>query len=159
MAQRSQALADQFEKANREIIATVERCSDTQWKNKTSGESWPVGVVAHHVAQSHEGIAGLVQKIATAQPLPGLTMDMINQGNAEHAKKFANCTKDETLALLRKNGAAAASAVRGLSDEQLDRSAPLLGGPPMTAQQAIERILIGHVQDHHGSIKQAIGAK
>jgi uncharacterized damage-inducible protein DinB len=159
MGQRSQGLADRFEQANREIIATVERCSDAQWKSKTSGESWSVGVVAHHVAQSHEGIAGLVQKIATAQSMPGLTMDMIDQGNAEHAKKFANVTKDETLALLRKNGTAAASAVRGLSDEQLDRSAPLIGGQPMTAQQAIERILIGHVEGHHDSIKKAMGTK
>jgi hypothetical protein len=86
-------------------------------------------------------------------------MDAIHQMNAEHAKQYAGCTKEETLALLRKNAAAAASAVRGLSDEQLDRSAPMLGGPAMTAQQAIERILIGHVQEHHGSIKSTVGTK
>jgi uncharacterized protein (TIGR03083 family) len=159
MAQRSQALADRFEKASREMVATVEQCSDAQWKSKTSGETWSVGVVAHHVAQGHEGIADIVRRIATAQPMPPLTMDMIHQGNAEHAKQFADVTKADTLALLRKNATAAASAVRGLSDEQLDRSAPVLGGPPMTAQQAIERILIGHVEGHHDSIKQAIGGK
>jgi uncharacterized damage-inducible protein DinB len=159
MGQKSQALAEQFEQANRQMTATIERCSDAQWKTKTSGETWPVGVVAHHVAQSHEGISGLVHMIATGQQLPPMTMDMINQGNAEHAKKFANVTREETLALLKKNGAAAASAVRGLSDEQLDRSAPVLGGSPMTAQQVIERILIGHVKEHHGSIQAVVGAK
>jgi uncharacterized damage-inducible protein DinB len=159
MGQRSQALADRFEQANREMLATVERCSDAQWKSKTSGEAWSVGVVAHHVAQGHEGIADIVKRIATAQPMPPLTMDAIHQMNAEHAKQYAGCTKEETLALLRKNAAAAASAVRGLSDEQLDRSAPMLGGPAMTAQQAIERILIGHVQEHHGSIKSTVGTK
>jgi hypothetical protein len=86
-------------------------------------------------------------------------MDSLHQMNAEHAKQFANCTRDETLVLLRKNAAGAASTVRGLSDDQLDRSAPLLGGPPMTAQQVIERVLIGHVQEHHGSIRTTLGAK
>jgi uncharacterized damage-inducible protein DinB len=158
MGQRSQALAEQLEQVNRQITATIERCSDAQWKTKTSGEKWPVGVVAHHVAQSHEGIAGLVRMIAGGQPLPPITMEMIDHGNAEHAKQFANVTRDETLALMKKNAAAAVSAVRGLSDEQLDRSATVLGGS-MTAQQAIERILIGHVQGHHDSIKAAVGAK
>ena len=159
MGQRSQALAEQFEQANRQMIAAIEHCSEAQWKTKTSGEQWSVGVVAHHVAQGHEAVAGLVRMTANGQPLPPMTMDTIHQMNAEHAKQYANATKDETLALLRKNAAAAASTVRGLSDEQLDRSAPLLGGPPMTAQQMVERVLIGHVKEHHGSIQATVGAK
>lgn len=159
MGKRGQALADRFEQANKEMTTTVERCSDAQWKTKTSGETWSVGVVAHHVAEGHGAIAGLIQKIATGQPLPPLTMDMLHQMNAAHAKQHANCTKEETLALLRKNGATAASTVRGLSDEQLDRSAPVLGGPPMTAQQMVERVLIGHIQEHHGSIRATVSGK
>ena len=76
-------------------------------------------------------------------------MDMLNEGNAKHAKEFANCTKDETLALHKKGAAAAAAAVRGLSDAELDRSATVLTGmPAMTVQQMIEGILIHHVDDH-----------
>ncbi len=80
-------------------------------------------------------------------------------GGLRASEQYANCTKQETLALLRKNAATAAGTVRGLSDEQLDRSAPVLGGPPMTAQQMVERVLIGHVQEHHGSIRATVGAK
>jgi len=29
----------------------------------------------------------------------------------------------------------------------------------MTAQQMVEQILIGHVQEHHGSIRATLGAK
>lgn len=159
MGQRGQALADRVEQVNKELVATVERCSDGQWQAKTAAETWPVGVVAHHVAQSVSAIAGLVHKVATGQPLPPLTMDSIHQMNAEHAKQHARCTKDETLTLLRKNGAAAAGTIRGLSDEQLDRSGSLLGGPPMTAQQVVERVLISHVQEHHGSIRATLGAR
>jgi hypothetical protein len=159
MGQRSQALAEQFEQANRQMTATIERCSDAQWKTKTPGETWPVGVVAHHVAQALEAVAGIVRLVATGQPLPPMTMDDIHKMNAEHAKQYATVTKDETVALLRKNGAAAAGTVRGLSDEQLDRSAPVLGEPLMTAQQLVERGLIGHVKEHHGSIQAVVGAK
>jgi hypothetical protein len=157
MSQRSQALAEQFEQGHRQMVATMERCSDAQWKSKTSGEQWSVGVVAHHVAQALEAVAGIVRMIATGQRLPPLTMDDLHKMNAEHAKQYANVTKDETVALLRKNGAAAAGTVRGLSDEQLDRSAPVLGGPLMTAQQLVEQGLIGHVKEHHGSIQATVG--
>jgi uncharacterized damage-inducible protein DinB len=155
MASRGQELAQRFEQANEEMIRAVEGCSDEQWRAKCAGEGWSVGVVAHHVAGGHQGIAGLVNAVATGQPVPSITMEQIDQGNAQHAQQHANCTKQETLDMLRQNGEAAAGTVRGLSDEQLSRTAPLLGGPPMSAGQMVERILIGHVQGHLDSIKQA----
>ena len=157
MSERARHLAQQFEQANHELIATVERLSDAQWQTKTPGDGRSVGVVAHHVAEGHKGIAGLAGAIAHGQPVPPLTMEMIHQGNATHASQHAHCTKAETLALLRQNGAAAAAIVRGLGDADLDRTATLPLGT-MSASQAIERILIGHVHDHHGSIRKAIGA-
>ena len=158
MSERARNLAHQFEQANHELIATVERLSDAQWRTKTVGDGRSVGVVAHHVAGSHQGLAGLVQKIASGEPVPAITMDMIHQGNAAHAAQHANCTKAETLALLRQNGAAAVATVRGLGDPELDRSATLPMGT-MSAAQLIEGVLIGHVHDHHGSIRQAIGVR
>jgi uncharacterized protein (TIGR03083 family) len=152
MSERARILADRFEQANRELISTVERLSDAQWKAKTAGEGWSIGVVAHHIAGGHAGISGLVQKIANGESFP---MPNLDKMNAEHAVQYANTTKAETLALLRQNAAAAAAIVRGLGDAQLDRVGGSLG---MSAAQAIERILIGHVHDHHGSIRKAIGA-
>lgn len=58
----------------------------------------------------------MVQAIANEQPLPGLTMDQINEGNAQHAPDFASVGKRETLDLLRSCEQAAA-ALRKLSDE------------------------------------------
>jgi uncharacterized damage-inducible protein DinB len=156
MSERARHLAQQFEQANHALIATVDRLSDDQWRAKTPGDGRSVGVVAHHVAEGHKGIAGLAGAIAHGQPVPPLTMDMIHQGNATHAVQHAHCTKAETLALLRQNGAAAAATVRGLGEAELDRAATLPLGT-MSASQVIERILIGHVHDHHGSIQKAIG--
>ena len=157
MGARAEALAKRFEEANGAVIAEVEGCSDTHWRATTKAEGWSVAATAHHIGGGHEPIAGIVQAIATGQPLPGLTWEMINQGNAEHAKQFANCAKPEALELLRKSGAAAAGIVRGLSDEQLDRTATieLMGGASVSAQQFVEMVLLGHPQEHLESIRAA----
>ncbi len=157
MGERAEALAQRFEQANNDVIAAVAGCSDAQWKATTKEEGWSVGVTAHHIAVGHPGVFGLAQAIANGQPVPPITLDMINQGNAQHAQQFAGCTKQETLDMLRANGAAAAAGLRGLSDEQLDRSATLavFGDSPVSAQQVVEMILIGHPQNHLASMKGA----
>ena len=158
MGARSEALAKAFEGKAAEMTATIEKLSDADWKKVTAAEKWPVGVTAHHVASSHEAIAGLVKTVASGQSVPNLTMAMIDEGNAQHAKEFANCTKAETLALHKQGVTAAAAAVRGIDDANLDRSATVLTGmPAMSAQQAIEAILINHITGHLGSIKATVG--
>ena len=160
MATRAEELAKKFDEACTEMNKTVEGLNDADWKKVTSAEKWPVGVVAHHAAEAHAGISGIVEKVAKGQPLPGLTMDMIHANNARHAKEQANVTKAETLALLKANGGKASAIVRGLSDAELDRSASLLGGmPAITAAQAIEAVLINHVNEHLASMKATIGVK
>ena len=155
MSTRAQALATRFEQANADVIRAVEPLSDAQWGAQTAEEGWTVGVVAHHIAQSHQGVAGLAEMVASGKPVPPITWDVIHQGNATHARDHGHCTKPETLALLRDNGAAAAKLVRGLSDQQLDRSASVIGNP-MSAGQVVEHILIGHPQGHLASIKAAL---
>ena len=82
-------------------------------------------------------------------------LEMIDAGNAQHARDFANVSREETLEVLRTKGKAAVEAVRGLTDEQLDRTAPMAfaGGEVWTAEQVIERVLIGHPMGHGESIR------
>lgn len=155
MSERAKALAQQLEHANQALIATIEGLSDAQWRAKTPGDGRSVGVVAHHVATSHKSVAGLVGAIAHGKAIPALTMDMIHAGNAAHATQHADCTKAETLALLRESGAAAVTTVRGLSDADFDRTATLPMGA-ITVTKLVEMVLIGHAADHHGSIRRAI---
>ena len=158
MSARAEALAKQFEAKAAEMTSTLEKLSDADWRKTTAGEQWTVGVAAHHVASSHEAIAGVLKTVAGGKPMTPFTKAMLDEGNAKHATEFANCTKDETLAIHKKGAAAAASAVRGLSDAELDRSATVLSGmPALTAQQIVEGILINHVDDHLGSIRKSIG--
>ena len=160
MGPRADALAKRFEEANQAMTDAVGHLTDGDWGKTTSAEKWSVGVVAHHAALGHAGIANLVKAIASGQSVPNLTMATIDERNAQHAREHANCTKAETLELLKRNAATAASLVRGLSDVELDRSGTVLTDrPPMTAQQVVERILINHVNEHLGSIRATLGVK
>jgi uncharacterized damage-inducible protein DinB len=157
MSERAESLASAFENANNELIAAVEACTDEQWRQACSDEGWSVGVTAHHVASSQQPIAGFVQMIANDQPIPPVTMEMFDAANAQHAQEHANCTKAETLELLRTSGQAAAEMLRGLTDEQLNQSQPMpfAGGQPWSAADFAERILIGHPVQHGASVKAA----
>ena len=48
-----------------------------------------------------------------------------------------------------------AKDLRSITDEKLDTAKELPSGT-MTAQQRIERVLIGHIQGHQGSIEATI---
>jgi predicted component of type VI protein secretion system len=97
----------------------------------------------------------MVKSVATGSPMPDITMDGLNEANAEHAKQFAQATRDETLELLRQTAGPAAELIRGLRDEQLARKAMLPLGMEMTAEQIIEA-MIGHVGSHAASIQAAV---
>ncbi len=159
MGARADSLAKQYEAKAAELTATIQKLSDADWQKITAAEKWPVGVTAHHVAGGHEPISGIVKTLAAGQSISGFTMAMLDELNAKHAKEFAGCTKAETLALHEKGVKAAAAALRALDDAQLDRSGTVLNGvPPMTCQQAIEGILIKHIDDHLRSIRSTVGA-
>ena len=159
MGVKGDALAKQFEAKVQEATKVLEKLSDADWKKVTSAEKWPVCVVAHHMAMGHEGIGNIVKSAASGQHKASIGMDDIDQMNARHAKDFATVGKTETLALHKKNAAAAAALVRGLDDAALARSAEALKGmPPMSAEQMVVGILCGHIDDHIGSIKKTVGA-
>jgi hypothetical protein len=157
MSTRSEALARTFEAKASDATAVFERLSDADWKKVTAAEQWSVGVTAHHIAVSHETLAGLIKALADGKE-PNVPLDAIHALNATHAREHAGCTKAETIALHRKNAAAAAARVRGLTDEQLDRSGAAIAGlPAMTPAQLAGGLLCGHVDEHLGSIKATVG--
>jgi hypothetical protein len=158
MGAKAESLAKQFEAKVQEATALIEKLTDTDWKKVTSAEQWPVGVVAHHVAMGHEGISRIVKTVASGQPMPHFTLEMLHQMNATHAKEYANCTKAETVALHKKNAATAATVVRGLSDAELAKSGKALAdAPAMSVESMVSGILINHIDEHFGSIRKTLG--
>ena len=157
MGAKSEALAKQYQAKVDEATAMLEKLSEADWKKSTGSEQWTVGVTAHHVAGSHEAIAGIIGTIASGQAMPPFTMDALHEMNAKHAKEFSSVGKADTIALHKKGAAAAVAALRGLSDEQLGKSGTVLTGmPAMTVEQIVTNILIHHIEDHFASIKKTI---
>ncbi len=86
------------------------------------------------------------------------TRAMLDEMNAQHAKEHAHCTRAETLALFQQGAAKAFSVVQGLTDDQLAKSGTVFTGtPPMTAEQLIMLGLVGHIDEHMGSIRRTVG--
>lgn len=156
MSNRAEQLAKRLEEASSELARVVEAASDEEWRKSCDGEGWSVGVTAHHIAGGYAPISGFIQAVASGKKLPALPLEALDKANADHAEQAANCTKEETLEVLRGASGPAIQAVRAMSDEQLDISGELIAGTPaMTTQQMAENVLIGHVLGHLESIKGA----
>jgi hypothetical protein len=158
MSQRAEEIVKRFTTFNNEMIAFVENCPEKDWSKVCSGENWPVGVVARHVAASHYRALGLAKMIVARKQLPELSRENIDQANAEHAAKHADCTKDEVLGLLRENGSAISEYIAGLDDDDLDRTGRLaVAGGAVSTQQVVENIIIQSATEHLASLRAAIG--
>jgi uncharacterized protein (TIGR03083 family) len=159
MGAKAEALARQFEGKARDAVATLEKLGDADWKKVTAAERWTVGVTAHHLARGLEAVAGIVTGLVSGGPPRGnFTRAMLDDMNAQHAKEHAACTRAETLALFQKGAATAFAVVRSLNDDQLAKSGTVFtDAPPMTAEQLIMLGLLGHLDDHMGSIRKTVG--
>ena len=159
MGAKAEALAKQFEAKAREAQVALEKLGDADWKKVTAAEKWTVGVTAHHLAGGLAAVAGLVTNIVTGAPSrENFTRAALDEMNAQHAKEHANCTRAETLALFQKGAASASTVIRGLSDDQLAKSGIVFTDvPAMTAEKLIMLGLLGHIDDHMGSIRKTVG--
>ena len=160
MSTRAQALAEQLDQVNSEATAAVEACDDAAWRAGCPEEGWPAAFTAWHIGDGHATIMGLVATVANGQSPPALAAAMLDARNAANLDRHATCSRQDALDLLRQNGSAAAAAIRGLSDEQLDRTAvlELFGGTPLSVQQLVEGVLIGHARHHLASLQAGIQA-
>ena len=90
--------------------------------------------------------------------MTGVTADTVNEMNAGHARDNAAVTKEAALDLLRQNSAAAAAAIRALSDSELDQAAPvsLYFDAPLTCQFMLEDHAVRHSYHHLARIRGAL---
>jgi len=158
MSNRSEVLAARLEQGVRELTALARTLTDEQWKTKIPHDGRTVGVVVHHVGTMYPIEIELAQKLAAGQAVEGVTWDAVHELNAGHARDNAACTKEEAIALVEKNSAAAAAAVRALSDEQLDNFAGLSlnSDGPRTCQFMLEDHAVRHSYHHLGRIRAAL---
>jgi quercetin dioxygenase-like cupin family protein len=155
----ARALAWRFQQANDALVDLIEGCTATQWRATCADTGWSVAVQAHHLAVNHAYLAGMIQQIAIGEPPAPITIEVLDAINAQHAEAFAQVSLAETVALLRENGAMATQIYRGLSDEQLARTATtMVGAPPSSVAGLIMFLSIGEIERHGQAIREAIEA-
>jgi hypothetical protein len=157
---RARALADRIEKGAAGLAAFAETLTEAEWKVPvTATDRRPVGVIVHHVAMVYPIEVDIATAIAKGGDVPGVRWEDIAALNAGHANENAGVTKTAALDLLKANSRKAAEGIRALSDEELDRSAPipLYENALLTAQFFIEDHALRHSWHHLGRIRRAVG--
>jgi len=158
MSQRAKDLSERILSFRDDVIAYVNDLSGQEWNAECDAEEWTAGVTARHIGAGHFRIFELAGMIVEGRELPPLTIDQINEMSEKDSRAHADCTKDEALEALHKNGAELAAFVAGLSDAELDRkgSMPAFGGEA-TVTQVIEFVIFQSAQEHFDSMKAAVG--
>ena len=161
MSQRSNLLAERLEQGARALAAFASGLTEAEWQIPLSKDGRKIGVIVHHVASVYPIEIQLAQALAGGKPIVGVTPEDIDVMNAEHAREHPEVTREVTLDLLKRNSAAAAAAIRALSDEELDRAAPvsLYGDAPLTCQFVLEDHPVRHSYHHLARIRRALKAR
>jgi len=163
MSRRAEALAARIEEGAAGLAAFADGISDKEWRAPVGGSGGkdrrPVGVIVHHVASVYPIEVDLARAIAGGNAVTDVTWEVVATMNAKHAVDQAAVTKKDAIALLRKNSAEAAAAVRTFTDEMLDGAAPfsLSFGAPVTAQFVLEDHAVRHSWHHLARIRAALG--
>jgi len=158
MSKRSYELARRLELGALALEAFASSLTEFEWQTRLPKDGRKIGVVVHHVASVYPVEIGLAQTVAKGEAVEGLTSQVIDKMNADHAKKFDDVTKEEAISLLKENSAAAASAIRALSDEELDQAVPvsLYANALLTCQFVLEDHAVRHSYHHLARIRAAL---
>ena len=155
---RANALAERLEQGARALADFAATVSETDWQTRTPKDGRTIGVIVHHVASMYPIEIQLAQMLAGGQAVAGVSWDDVAGINAKHAQEFAAVTPAAAIELLQRNSAAAAAAIRALSDADLDRAAPvsLNSDAPLTCQFFLEDHAVRHSYHHLARVRAAL---
>jgi hypothetical protein len=158
MSNRTEALAARLEAGAAALATFAATLSESEWQARLPKDGRKIGAVVHHVASVYPIEIHLAQELAAGRPVTSVTWDAVHTMNRDHAKENDGVTKEAALALLESNSAAAAAAIRALSDEDLDRAAPvsLNSDAPLTCQFMLEDHAVRHSYHHLAGIRAAL---
>lgn len=154
-SRQADALADRLEQGARALASFASGLTDAEWQSRFPHDGRTVGVIVHHVASVYPVEIQLAQIVAGGQPMTGVVPATVDEMNAGHAREFDGVGKEATLDLLRRNSAAAAAAIRALTDEQLATATTLslYGDAPLTCQFMLEDHAVRHSYHHLAKLR------
>ena len=160
MSRRTEALAERLEQGAHALATLAATLTEEEWQTSLPHDGRTVGVVVHHVATMYPLEIQLAQTLAAGKPVTGVTWDVVHGMNARHADEYAGVDREEALELLLRNSSAAVAALRALTDDELDRAAPvsLNADAPLTCQFMLEDHAVRHSYHHLAAIRKALAA-
>ena len=155
---RADGLANRLVQGASALAAFASTITESEWQQRVPKDGRKVGVMIHHVASVYPLEIQLALVLAGGQPIAGITWDDVHKGNGEHAVANDRVTKDATIELLQRNSAAAAAAIRALTDEELDRAFPvsMYSGAILTCQFMLEDHAVRHAFHHLAKIRKTL---
>jgi len=158
MSKRSDALAQRLEQGARALGDFAASLSEAEWQTRVPHDGRKIGVVVNHVASVYPLEVQLAKAVAAGNPVVGLTGETIDKMNADHAGKNDDVTREATLELLRRNSSDAATAIRDLTDDDLDQAVPvsLYGDATLTCQFVLEDHAVRHSYHQLARIRAAL---
>ena len=159
MSKRTEALAVRLEEGARALVGLARTHTEAEWQTPTK-DGRKIGVVVHHVGNMYPLEIQLALTLAKGEAIKGVTWDDVHAVNARHAKDFERVTKEEAVHFVEIQSAAAAEAIRQLTDDQLDLAAPvsLNADAPLTTQFFLEDHAVRHSYYHTMRIREALKA-
>jgi len=150
-SERAAALAARLEAAAAALIAALSQVEPDRWSRVPSAGVWSIGKDAEHVIEAgvyHEWIVLLTigDKVASKRPA------------IERAQLTTELSPAQAVATIRTRAVEVADLLRGLTDEQLDRSTRPPRARAAILADTIDRVLIGHVDAHRADIEAKMRA-
>lgn len=155
---RVEGLSSVLEMGAAALAEFAEGLDDAEWQTPVPKDGRKIGVIVHHVASMYPLEIALAQKLAAGGVIDDVTWDDVHAINAQHARDHDAVGKEEALALLRRNSAAAATAIRAMGDADLDRLAPnsMYGNAPLTCQFMLEDHAVRHSFHHLAKMRATL---
>lgn len=160
MSKRADNLAENLEKGAQALASFASNLTESEWHKPLPQDGRKIGVVIHHVATVYPLEIKLAQGVAKGDPVVGLHMDGIHKMNQGHAVDNDAVSKEEAIRVLKQNSAAAANAIRTLTDEELDTAVPvsLYADAPLTCQFVLEDHAVRHSYHHLAKMRAALNS-
>jgi len=158
MSERGDRCAEAILTRITDLERTLTPLDVEQWRRPCEGEGWPLGLVASHIGLGLDRQAGWIEEHARSGTAHAFSWDETNQMNAENARRRGLLSRMSALRFLRDRAERIASLARGLTDQQLDAIVYTYDGRGRSAEWLLSVLVCRHIDEHHRSIRAAVGA-
>ncbi len=147
-------LLSQFRKSHFAVYKFVEQCPDEHWTQTLPDGERTVAAVAMHIARGYDLQINVIARLAAGQ-LPPESLERLDETNARHARRDAQATREQAIALLNAAAYRMEFALGKLTPEQLTQPVATPGDDEATLAQVIEATVLGHPRGHLEELQAA----